>query len=376
MTVKVYRFDIAGAPALSGNTGAAISVLDACLVNGWALPAVSSVTRSGNTATVTLGSSHGLKHKTSITLAAADQSDYNGTFVVTPTTATEFTYTIANSPATPATGSITATVTPAGWAKAFSGTGLAAYRAATGLRHYLRVADLATTNVFRAIGYEDMTDISSGANPYPTEAQIAGGIYCIKSNQSSGTQKAWVMIASDTWFYLCNCSVATLEASVDYQYGMFFGEVDTQMPGDQFHSLLIGGNSTSTTNAQIGLLHVSSAALNSHYMARGVDQIVGSRQYSKTADTRGSLTAIGNSVVAPYPDVVTGGMLLSPVYVTEPTTRYTRGTMPRLYAPLHYLPREPGDTFTGNGLLAGRDFLLLDSGSNGNRCRLAFDITP
>ena len=35
MGVTVYRFDDAGAPTLSAAAGALISVLDACLVNGY-----------------------------------------------------------------------------------------------------------------------------------------------------------------------------------------------------------------------------------------------------------------------------------------------------------------------------------------------------
>lgn len=67
-----------------------------------------SLTRSGSTATGTTSSAHGLEVSNYITIAGADQSDYNGNFRVTavPTTTT-FEYTVENSPTSPATGTIT-----------------------------------------------------------------------------------------------------------------------------------------------------------------------------------------------------------------------------------------------------------------------------
>ena len=70
---------------------------------------VTSITRSSGTATVTTSSAHGLTTGRKATIAGATQTDYNGTYVVTVTGATTFTYTVANSPATPATGTITNT---------------------------------------------------------------------------------------------------------------------------------------------------------------------------------------------------------------------------------------------------------------------------
>lgn len=69
---------------------------------------LSSLTSSGAVATGTTATAHGLKVNAYVTIAGADQSDYNGTFRVTgvPSTTT-FTYGVENSPVTPATGTIT-----------------------------------------------------------------------------------------------------------------------------------------------------------------------------------------------------------------------------------------------------------------------------
>ncbi len=71
---------------------------------------VSGITRSGTTATVTTATDHNLSAGQSVIVAGANESDYNGTFVVqTVPTATTYTYTVSGSPSTPATGTITST---------------------------------------------------------------------------------------------------------------------------------------------------------------------------------------------------------------------------------------------------------------------------
>lgn len=69
---------------------------------------VSSITRSGTTATVTTSAAHPFATGDSVLIAGAAQADYNGTKTVTVTDSTHFTYTVSGSPTTPATGTITA----------------------------------------------------------------------------------------------------------------------------------------------------------------------------------------------------------------------------------------------------------------------------
>lgn len=67
--------------------------------------AITSITRSSNTATVTTTANHNLATGTYVTITGAAQTDYNGTFQITNTAANTFTYAVANTPVTPATGS-------------------------------------------------------------------------------------------------------------------------------------------------------------------------------------------------------------------------------------------------------------------------------
>jgi len=69
---------------------------------------VSSITRVGDVATVTTGLAHGFVDNDVVFIKGADQSDYNILAQITNTASTTFDYTVAGSPTTPATGTITA----------------------------------------------------------------------------------------------------------------------------------------------------------------------------------------------------------------------------------------------------------------------------
>lgn len=72
--------------------------------------AVSGITRSGTTATVTTAVAHGFATDDFVLIAGADQADYNGSHRIVVTGAGSFTFTVADTAVTPATG---ATITVA-----------------------------------------------------------------------------------------------------------------------------------------------------------------------------------------------------------------------------------------------------------------------
>tara|TARA_R110000787_G_scaffold11537_1_gene38113 strand:+ start:5142 stop:6485 length:1344 start_codon:yes stop_codon:yes gene_type:complete len=74
---------------------------------------VTSLTRSGTTATITTTSNHGLATGVSVTISGAFETDYNVTAIISVISAKSFTYTVAGSPTTPATGTILASFTTA-----------------------------------------------------------------------------------------------------------------------------------------------------------------------------------------------------------------------------------------------------------------------
>lgn len=78
--------------------------------SGGALPYQESVTitRSGSTATVA-HTAHGMSNGEKVRIYGANQDEYNGVFALTYIDANSYSYTVTGTPATPATGSVTAT---------------------------------------------------------------------------------------------------------------------------------------------------------------------------------------------------------------------------------------------------------------------------
>lgn len=103
-----------------------------------AAQSVSSITRSGETATVGI-TAHGHAEGAIVTLAGADQADYNGDFIAHNVTANTFDITVRNSPVTPATG----TITVKGYTE---GQFIGAYYAFNGDTNYLQ--DKSTGDVY------------------------------------------------------------------------------------------------------------------------------------------------------------------------------------------------------------------------------------
>ena len=266
---------------------------------------------------------------------------------------------------------------PAGWTKPFSGTNLAAFRPAAGNRHYLRVADTGA-EFARVRGFEVMTAISTGTRPFPTDAQVNGGCYTVKSDAASSDARGWVVVADDKRFWLVSTSsVSTIADSTTAGLGMFFGDIISAKAGDAFHTLLIAGSSSSPYSlSNGGLASAINSSLDGHYMARSYTQAGTSITLSKHSDAAklNGTTTVGASGAA-YPDPVTGGIGIAPIFVHEGDISLTRGVLPGAWCPVHNLPASPGDIFQGSGSHTGKEFLLVDVGAGGLRARMALEIS-
>lgn len=263
----------------------------------------------------------------------------------------------------------------AGWTQEYSGTNLAAFRSAAGNRHYLWVDDTATT-AFRVRGFESMSAIDTGVGPFPTDAQMSGGCYCSKSQAANSDARGWIVVADEKRFwFLAAHGTATIAGSTYNGNGMFFGDILSMKAGDAFGTLLMASNTASSGNNFVGGLAVSSTvAVTAHYMPRAYTQIGGAVAVGKHSDYPKSYgaTIVGAGGGA-YPDPVTGGIWLAPLFVHE--GGLTRGIIPGGWNPLHNMPAQPGDTFQGAGPLAGREFIFVDTASSASRGRIALEIS-
>jgi hypothetical protein len=395
MAIKIFKSSDLGAPVLCGQLGQMITFLDAVLQDGYGAVNVSSLTRLGGTATVTTATPHGLSTGDSATINGADQTDYNIDAVVTVLNPTTFTYDVANSPATPATGAITAKRSPVGYTKVFSGPNKAVYRcnALSSNRHYLQVLDdgggSGGVQEARVAGYESMTDVDTGVNRFPTVAQSPYGYLWRKSDATDSSPRTWIVISDGKFFYLMvQTSNPTLNmTNQHFGIGGAFGDVISYKPGDVWATFLTGNSSQNDTrnNAENGLMAAQTGISapggfgTSAVLARNYTAIPGAR-YVGLRGNGLSEACLGSNPVISYPHLIDSGFYMTPVVITQRDPALIRGRLPGAYESLHGRALNNLDIIENVQGLPGRKFMCLYGNNNylgwgGSWGHLMIDIT-
>ncbi|WP_454752063.1 hypothetical protein [Cupriavidus necator] len=336
MAVKLYSSYAVGGghPVMSGQAGALIGVLDACLLNGYGLKTVDSIVVGGGVATLTINSGHSFEVGSTALIAGATPSGLNGDKKVLTATTTAVTFDATGISNQTATGSITAKVSPLGWSKAFSGTNLAAYAStdpgAYGM--YLRVDDADPQNA-RVVGYEAMIDINTGSGAFPTGAQLSGGQYAGKSFQSNSTARNWILVGDERLFYLW------VEANAAFAGLMWgFGDLLAYNSADLWCATLSAQNSSQVAYAgqySAECLSYSNATAQP-YMPRASYGQPGSVKTSRiggmswaAAGASGSTGYTTSSLK--FPNNADNALLLTPVYMVSSAQQGMRGRYPGYY---------------------------------------------
>lgn len=379
-SVRYFDSTMSGAPSLSGTAGTLISVLDACLINGFGTVTLDSLVVSSNVATGTVSAGHGFSMIGSavgsvITIAGATPSGLNGTWrIASVPNSTHFTFATSGISDQTATGTITAVRTPLGFSKVYSGTNKAAYRAGDIMssRLYLRVADdgTGTATYARIRGYESMSDVDTGTGPFPTDAQISGGLYWGKSSAASSTARAWRLIGDSQGFYLLvnqDVSGAWISAA--------WVDIPSEKAGDAYRALIIGGTSTTVSNQ--GYLQTINSTTG-HYFARSYVQTGTSISAFKLSHHI-AVNGIGYYGIA-YPAPMGGQFYCAPIDVWEGTAYAAatalRGPLPGIYAPLHPSSQLTDGSFQTDVIgLDGRTLLVQILKSGGSNYAAAIDLT-
>lgn len=262
-----------------------------------------------------------------------------------------------------------------GWAEAFTGTNRAAFRAASGVRHYFRVNDngAGTGGAKEALvrGFETMSDVDTGTGPFPSDAQSAlteDSLIARKSATADTTARAWV-IAADA--LTCYVFVKTGDNASNY-LAFGFGEFYSLLSSDDYRSFLvarIAENSAGLTSDCLDKVQVVvNLATAGHYFPRGYTQLGGSVQFGKHGDAAKSNGAAFTIGGMPFPNSADGGLYLSPLWIHDPTTLPVNNVRGRMRGLWHFLHAAASvadlDTVTGVGDLAGKTFLFLKLGGN------------
>lgn len=305
---KIFHHTNNNAPVLDNIYGTMLDVLDACLVNGFEVGSVSSLTTSGKTVTATFSSSHNLQKYQVLKITGANQPEFNGEHSITNVpNSNEVKFELDSAASTTAaSGTIVASLPPLGWEKPFyesnpAGGGKAAYRSTNLLlpsRPFLRVVDeldpayTGTYAKFAKVGIvEEMTGINemlglqapyNASNPDRNWIGTGAGQSVVNgwakwyyarsyepnlnSNQydyaapANGARK-WVVLGNKDYFYIIP-SVTPTTTSTANQIVLGFGHFKSIYNPDNrsFFLACLDRNiaaSTSTSPAIFGGLHAS-----------------------------------------------------------------------------------------------------------------------
>lgn len=261
----------------------------------------------------------------------------------------------------------------AGWSKVFSEPQTAVFRAPAGVRHYWKVEDSllsGSTHYARLYGYETMSDIHTGTGRFPTAAQRPNGLHHYYVN--AAVARPWVVIADDRSAY-----IFTDPAGDQKYYGVHIGEILALNDTDTFRSLLVGGDSDAPTRDNLSILGHSSNVIgqttNGHYMPRsytgsGTALLVGKHSDNVyqigASDGSGGFTITTGSL--PQPNPTDGKLRLGEIWIHEILQPTTRGKLRGMWLWPHPANSVGDrDTFLGEGIFAGKSFLVIRQGFNG-----------
>lgn len=386
-TVKHFHSAMPGAPTLSGTAGSLIAVLDACLVNGFGLKTADSVVVSGGIATATFSTGHSFEPDVIALAAGATPAGLNGEKRVLTTSTNTITFDATGIADGTATGTITFKLAPAGWAKAFSGTNLTAYRSndVTGTRMFLRVDDTGTTNA-RVVGYESMSDVNTGVRAFPLAAQLSGGGYWPKASAAGAAARAWTVIADSrsVWLHL-HTNTTSLGAS-----GSIYGLDDfaSNKSGDPFSCALWANNADQASASSVSLYSFEYASHTGNnvpgpFIARSFTGLGGAivaqhatESYFTSSGTAGTALSVN---VPTYPNGPNNGLLLTRKLLIEPGVALRGSARGALISPQNcHAAFNWRDKIDGHGDLAGRKLMAVKCGSpaaTSSQGVVFFDIT-
>ena len=334
-TVKWARSTMPGAPVLTRAAGSLIALLDALLVNGWGVQTATSVVVASGVATATFATDHAAARHGVVLVAGVTGAlaGLNGEQKVTAVEPNKIKWATTEADGT-AAGTITIKMAGAGWTKPFSGTNLAAYKSASPAAHgqFLRIADT-TAGYARAVGYENMTAISTGTGLFPSAAQLNGGYYWGKNDETSGTNAVpWVFASDGRFFYLF--AQACINSSGGWARSftpMSFGDLVPESPsGDPYATVVTGaaddGPWWGTGPSYVYTYHTVDAYVAAPRARSGVG----------TASRGATLTELnldnqGGAAPAQLPNPISGSIPMGRVLYKDAPTEFPRAAFPGLY---------------------------------------------
>lgn len=383
--VKFFHDGLPGAPVMNGTAGSRKAVLNACLVDGWGVVAVVSLSVSGGVATATVAAGHPFEVDSPALLAGAAVAGVNGEQRITATTTNTFSFAVDGVASGSVSGTITAKIAPAGWIKAYESGNKVAYKSASPSASgtYYRLDDSAARyGLIR--GFETMTDVDTGLGLFPDATQKASGGYVAGSEAATSAARKWMVIADDRFAILLT---AHNSGSPDDYNAYFFGDHVSWRSPDAYPAVVCLGASDASgaNNAGGDTPSIRLPASNDGtYLCRKYTQLGGSIQAFRSlgpfpSAMLSSTYTSGASVFSPGPSPVDNRIYVVPMFLLGEVSA-PHGLIPGLY----FVPQYLGGAYnskakldspvglSGRKLVAFRTGGYADINSSG---RMFVDIT-
>lgn len=370
--VKNYRSDDVGLSKISAAVGSFVGLLEACLVTGFNLRTLDSLTYDSATDLFvgTVGSGHGYRLNQIVLVGGAAPSQFNCEIWITAITATTFTGKAHISDARPesaeASGTMTVKAAPQGsWSKPYAsadGT-KAVFRMESPesskccLRVDNSIACSASYGMYCLVdGYETMGGLDTGINQF--------GYFAAGSNswglraRTTYSDSPWMLFADGAAFWgfikILNSTSVIDQAIEDFNTrslwrAFFFGDMVKRNLSDGYPCLLAASGSTATSTTDQYTLTSSSRLFDltpgnnqGLSIARDMFGSVGKKPpYGQCSAWQG-LSYSGAGPLT-FPSPVDNSLMVIPngIYVLE-TNKAIRGNVPGYWA----TPQEVRDVFS------------------------------
>lgn len=339
MGVQVFSSTQGGAPAKSGTRGNLIAILDACLINGFGLVTLDSLSQTGGIATGSRSAGISFGYGDTILIAGAADPLWNGQFRVIAATGTTVTFMVNAAASATATGTITAKVAPLGWTSPFRDTHKAIYQRsdpeATATLLYVDEASGPDGRMAWVRMFDAALSIHHLSGPCPNyDLKAASGFVWWNSDQANATARPWRLIGDDRAFWFISSHNLSYPSSAQWY---FFGDMVSLKTPDPYCAMLWAGNGISADYAD-GMN--SPAELNSSWFN---NRYVRGRANNESQDVLvyslghflNNYTNMGaNPNPISFPNPANNGLVLTPVKLVEQGFGI-RGYLPGIYQSYH-----------------------------------------
>ena len=368
--VKWMSSTFRGAPQIDGSAGGGgyLAALHAFLITGFGESTALSVSVTDGVGTAVFAAGISFEYYSVVLFAGVTSpASLNGEARILSVSGSTVTFE-TDAPNGVATGTITCRYAPVGgWSRPFSATGKGVFQSTDpqSPKFCLRVDDTGT-NSARIRGFESMTDVDTGVNPFPTDAQISGGGYHVKSTATTTAAVRYFIVADSRAVYpAIAAGTATSAANLNAPIRGFGDMVALSPSGDAFATAISCQADANTASNQysFGSFSYPNSSAHALYLPRLVSGAAGAIAPVHLPYVGGAAVSGADATgMGAFPSSIDGQLKYTKRYIAAADGRTPRADIPGvLHIPQTgvYGQIAHGDLVPGAGALSGRKLLAI-----------------